>query len=228
MYIKRNYSTQTNAQLSINLGIKLTTLRTKMYSMGIKRMEMEYFTPEMVDFLKENYAIMGDAEICEIFEQRWPKNKRWLKKHIAKKRGYLNLFRTKDELKQIHERNVLTGRFKSCPIKAWLTRGVTPVGELHEWHLSDGNKVLVIKTEKGFVHYKRYLWETMVGPIPKGYVVRTKDNNHLNIHIDNLECITRQEHAKRNAIWNMPNDWIENHLLIRKINNKIKKYSHAS
>lgn len=40
----------------------------------------------------------------------------------------------------------------------------------------------------------RRIYEHHFGPIPKGYHIHHIDGNHSNNHIDNLQCITAQEH----------------------------------
>lgn len=39
--------------------------------------------------------------------------------------------------------------------------------------------------------YPKYLWETNIGDIPKGYIISFKDENPYNVDIDNLYLITR-------------------------------------
>ena len=85
-FIKDNFATMTNQQLADALGQKKTIVRTTGYKLGLKRMTLEYWTPPMVQFLRDNYQQMGDVELAEIFENEWPKNKPWCKKHIEKKR----------------------------------------------------------------------------------------------------------------------------------------------
>lgn len=46
------------------------------------------------------------------------------------------------------------------------------------------------------------LWESVNGPLPKGYCLAFRDKNKTNIQIDNLELITRIELAKRNSVHN--------------------------
>src|SRR5690606_16774101 len=127
----------------------------KLYELGYKRMEMEYWTPEQVQFLLDNYKEMGDVEMAEIFEETCPKTKPWTKNHIDKKRNYLKLYRTKEELNKIHKRNTDNGRFKMCVVKRWETTGVTPVGEIRIWQNSGGGEFAVVKRKNGFVHYNR-------------------------------------------------------------------------
>jgi len=45
------------------------------------------------------------------------------------------------------------------------------------------------------VNYRK-LWESINGPIPKGYHIHHKDGNPYNNSIDNLECLSPEEHAK--------------------------------
>jgi hypothetical protein len=45
----------------------------------------------------------------------------------------------------------------------------------------------------------RAIWENAHGPIPKGYMVHHIDHNPLNNALENLECVSRAEHAKRHA-----------------------------
>jgi len=42
----------------------------------------------------------------------------------------------------------------------------------------------------------RRIYEQHFGPIPKGYHIHHKDGNHYNNHIDNLQCVTAQEHFR--------------------------------
>lgn len=51
-----------------------------------------------------------------------------------------------------------------------------------------------------FLH--QHLWEKHHGPIPPKHAVVFKDGNRENCVIENLECISQGELAKRNAMWN--------------------------
>ncbi len=50
--------------------------------------------------------------------------------------------------------------------------------------------------------YQRYVWEQHNGPIPSRHLVVFKDGNKQNCAIENLECISMAENARRNAMWN--------------------------
>lgn len=220
-FMRVHFHAMTNRQLSDMLGHKLTLVRMQCYAMGLKRMELEYWTDEQVQFLKDNYKLYGDSELAEMYEVKWHKGKGWSKKHIEKKRRYLALQRTAGEKYAIYERNKAMGRWALCPVKKWETIGVAPVFELRVWANQDGRNYLVIKLKDGWVHYAPWLYEQIYGPVPEGHVVRTKDNDPMNIKPGNLELIDRAENAKRNASLRLPAELKETIIIINKIKRKI-------
>jgi hypothetical protein len=222
-FIKDNFQSMTNQQIADALGLKKTRVRTKAYELGLKRMELEYWTPKQVKFLKENYKEIGDSELAEIFSAKWYKAKGWTKKHIEKKRRYLKLKRTKLQIKKIHKRNVLMGRFKDCPINAWKTRGVAKIGDKRVWYRQDDTPFVVIKEKYGFVHYNRWLWEKHFGPIPKGMNVKITSDDKINYTEKDLILITNAENAILNSKNRLPPELQETFRLIKKINKQYLK-----
>lgn len=108
-FLKDNFWELTNQQLATALNLRLTKTRNKCRELGLKRIDMEYWTTEQIDFLISNYKIKGDVEIAEIFQIKFPKNKRWTKNHINKKRRYLKINRTIEEIKTIASINSKPG-----------------------------------------------------------------------------------------------------------------------
>lgn len=198
-FLIKNYEKLTNHELAAGLGLKITSVRMKLYSMGFKRMELEYWTTRQVNFLKANYKEIGDVELTDIFNKKWPKQKGWTKKHIEKKRRQLNLKRTKTQIKNIHQRNVDAGRFLLYPVKRWDKCGRAKEGEIRFWRENSGRFIPRIKIGGRFIFWARYTWEQNHGPIPKGMNVVFKDNNPRNMEISNLELITDGELSRRNS-----------------------------
>lgn len=108
-FLKDNFLKMTNLQLAKTLNLRLTVTRNKCRELGLKRMELEYWTKAQINFLHRNYKIKGDVEIAAIFEKKWPKKKKWVKEHICKKRGYLKLARTREEIFTIASKNASPG-----------------------------------------------------------------------------------------------------------------------
>jgi hypothetical protein len=108
-FLKENFFSLTNQQLADALRLTLTVTRNKSSELGLKRIIMEYWTDDQVSYLVANYQTMGDVEIAEHFENVWPKKKRWIKQHICKKRKYLKLQRTENEVAKIRTKNSSLG-----------------------------------------------------------------------------------------------------------------------
>ncbi len=225
LFIKDNWETMTNPELAKALGLRLTKLRYFLHDMGLKRIEMEYWTPQQVTFLKKHYQEMGDSELAEIFEVKWHKNKGWSKKHIEKKRRYLKLKRTQIERSKIKKRNTLMGRFAMCATKRWETTGETPVDEKHLWYRKDNTPFVVIKTKKGFVHYNRWLWEKHFGPIPPGMNVRIMSKDRINYTEKDLILITNAENSALNSQNRLPPELRQTMHIINKLNRVITQKS---
>lgn len=101
--------TMTNVQMADYFGCSITLFRYKKAELGIKAIEMEYWTAEMVQELKCLYKTTGDVEIAIHFQSKFPKNKKWIKQHICKKRKYLKLVRTKKQIAAIMSKNSSEG-----------------------------------------------------------------------------------------------------------------------
>lgn len=228
-FIQDNFQKMTNDQIAAALGLRKTTVRTMAYSLGLKRMELEYWTNDQVEFLKQNYKSIGDVELAEIFENEWPKNKGWSKKHIEKKRRYLNLKRTQDQLKKVHERNKKSGRLAVANKKRWEVTGSNEIGTILIWRMNQ-SPIVHIKTESGYVHYNRWLWRKEYGTIPEGYNVVRKAGCPEIPTIEFLELLTKEEHARniRNKFLNLPADVKEIITLKNKLIKTIKKNENAT
>lgn len=108
-FLKKNYRLMSNKKLAAALGLKLTVVRMKLYQLGLQRMQLHTWTAEEIKYLKRNYRKMGDVEIADNMQVLFPKEKKWTKQHISKKRGYLGLNRTAGEYAAIRTKNSSPG-----------------------------------------------------------------------------------------------------------------------
>lgn len=196
-FVLENFYTMTNQQLADSLGLKLTIVRSYCYSLGLKKMELEYWTTEQVKYLRKHYKKIGDVEIAEYFNANFPKNKGWNKKHIEKKRRYLKLKRTQEEINLVRARNAAQGRHNTSE-KMWATRGVNPIGTVLTWS-NYGREFKVIKTHDGYVDYKRWLYELKYGKIPNKMNLTWKAGLHGIYEADSCELKTDAEMAAINS-----------------------------
>lgn len=73
---------------------------------------------------------------------------------------------------------------------------------------------------------QRVVYEQNIGKIPQGFIVIFKDGNTMNVVPNNLEAISRAEHARRNQnkFLNLHPELKQSKKLINKITKKIKSY----
>jgi hypothetical protein len=116
-FIKDNFHSMTNEAIATALGLKKTVVRLKAYELGLQRMKLEEWPKEAIQFLKENYHLKGNLEICKIFSLKFPKDKGWTNRHINKKMLQLGLSRSKLDLYTIKERNRDNGSFGNRNLK---------------------------------------------------------------------------------------------------------------
>lgn len=193
-YITTHWPTSTNKQLADALGLKLTTTRAKIHELGLKRMELSYWTEPMVAYLRQHYRTCGDVELAHYYEAHYPKNKPWLRQHIEKKRRYLGLSRTEAEISAIHARNVARGRFRICNEKRWAATGISAEGTVRWWKIHKGrHAVAMIKHGGRWLPWARVMWERHVGPIPAGSNVVFKNPACTDLQLENLELLTNQQ-----------------------------------
>lgn len=173
----------------------MTVVRNKLYELGLFKLELEYWTPEQVAFLKANYKRIGDLELSEIFSKKWFKKKGWNKKHIEKKRRYLKLKRSERQKFNILLRNVAQGRFEGMNWANSLDRRRHRVGTVIVRTIA-GYKVKLVRVKGGFRKLSHINFEESFGPIPSGRVIVMKDGNPLNCEPDNLFAADRKQQAE--------------------------------
>lgn len=221
-FLHDNWQHMTNQQLADSLGLRLTNTRTKLYELGLYRMELEYWTKDQVKFLRKHYKQIGDVELAELFNKKWKKRKGWTNRHIEKKRRYLKLKRTEKQKRAIKERNRQQGRFSINHWKRWVGR-VAAEGDVRQWNV--GGRVLqVVKVRGRWRHMNRFVYENIFGQIPAGMAVVYKDGNPLNCQPDNLMLDTKAGVMTRNSIARFPREVRLAIHAVHQLKRKIKTY----
>ncbi len=67
------------------------------------------------------------------------------------------------------------------------------------------------------------LWEDAHGPLPKGFCLRFKDGDHLNIGLDNLELVSRADNMRRNTIHHLPKPIVNAIQLLGQLKRRIRE-----
>lgn len=103
-FLKENVDKMSNRELSKALGIGKSLTCMKIYELGLKRCEVERWSPQQVKMLLENYKQFGNTELLEMFTEKFPE-KKWTYKMIESKLRKMNLSRTEKEQLIIAQRN---------------------------------------------------------------------------------------------------------------------------
>lgn len=207
----------TNREVGEKFGAPLSTISGRRSFLGLRKMELQLWTPVQVKWLKSLYQIMGDYEIALIFSEAYPKAKGWTLKHIEKKRLLLGLKRTPEQLKTIRRRNYLNGSWM-MNINRMHEQRKHPDGTVKKW-----GKYTYIKSGEKFERIMRHTWEKENGPIPEGFCVVRKDRNKPENDLENLELIDRGILAQRNKLSMYPYELKNTIITLSQLNKTINE-----
>lgn len=104
-------------------------------------------------------------------------------------------------------------------------KGQAPHNTTYDGHerISVDGYVEIRVAQGKYVLKHRLVWEQANGPIPEGMALVFKDNNKLNMNLDNLKLVTRAELMARNTIQRYP---VELQNTIKTLS-KLKKHLYA-
>lgn len=172
-------------------------------------------------FLTDNYADMTIHELMANMPGRTAENIYRVANRLGLKKSDEHNARLKDFFTEKLKKDGKRFRFEKGhtpankgqkgivypgPEKTWFKKGSLPKNTKFDGAISvrnpkDPNKrpEKYIRIAKGkWVQYRRWLWEQHHGPIPKGYVIRSKNGDPINFTIEDLEMISQADHALRN------------------------------
>lgn len=92
-----------------------------------------------------------------------------------------------------------------------------------ETRLNKEGYLLVKIAHKKWVRKHYLIWEEVNGKVPKGHVLRLKDNNRDNYDISNIELISRAENMRLNTMHRFPEELKQTIRLLKKLKKKINE-----
>jgi hypothetical protein len=208
-YLKANYDKMITEKLAENLNVSYTVCRDKMRVLKLKKCNHTFWTEEQSVYLIQHFQTIGDVELAEIFNEKFPKSYPWTQRQMNKRRVYLKLNRTRVEIRGIMVRNIEAGRFAECANKRWITTAdAYPEGQIVVRH-QNGFKFKVIKIDGKFVNHARYVWSLAFGEIPKGGIISHISDDYLDNSIENLQMISRKDGMSANsAAYNLTDNYV--------------------
>jgi hypothetical protein len=106
--------------------------------------------------------------------------------------------------------------------KGQMPHNYRPVGS--ERITKDGYMERKIADPKKWKAVHIIVWEEVNGPVPPRHKVLFKDNNKLNVSIDNLLCVSNEEVMKRNSIHRYPTEIVKAIKTISKLKKTIRNH----
>ncbi len=165
------------------------------------------YSPEQLEWLRENYKILRRTELTAAFNREFNMNQKLtqicgcLKNHRITS-GRTGHFKKGGKAWNLGQKGYM-GANKTSFKKGGTPPNTNPIGA----ERVDKDGYIWIKVAERNPHTggpTRYRmkhaveWEKKFGPKPKDMVLLFKDGNKQNCHPDNIECITRHEHLYLN------------------------------
>ncbi len=158
---------------------------------------MHKYTDEEKKFLSEFVPGHSHKEICEAFNDRFKTDLTIMQIKGSISRYKLNTGRT-GHFEKYHvpcNKGVKGICHPGC-IKTQFKKGNVPTNHRpvgSERVSKDGYIEIKVAEPNKWDLKHRVVWEEKNGPIPKGYAILFKDQNKLNISLDNLSLVSRKE-----------------------------------
>ena len=120
------------------------------------------------------------------------------------------------------------GRMRETQFK----KGGQPLNTMPLWSFRWCDGYLMLKTGKpgpmptsGWEYVHKLIWEQANGPLPDWRSARLwwKDGDHGNCSLDNLECLSGEEHMKRTTIHNYPPELKHTIILAGQLKRRIRE-----
>lgn len=223
-FIMDHVSKLTFKEIATQLNRSVCVVKTKAYSLGIRRNTHHKFTPREDQFIIDNYPNISAEEIAQsigvtissIYNRAY-NLKVQKSKEFQKRYGHLVCQRQASIAARFKKGNVPVNAGKKmadymCPSaieKTKATRfkkGDKPHNTKYNGYerISVYGYTEVRVSERKFVQKHRLIWEQHHGQIPAGTNIQFRDGNRQNCAIENLYAITRADQIRENSIANYP------------------------
>lgn len=178
-YLIKNYANVSNKKLSEYLNISEGKIGSKAGGLNLKKSK-EYMFKQKRDIALRNESFLNN---------RFKKGTE--PPHKGKK--------MKDVLspEALDRFNNRKGKFKV----GHTPHNSKPIGSIFQRSINKETFIKIANTgieDKDWVRYSRWLYESEIGPIPKGFVVRFKDDDNTNFELDNLYLFPKSSMPEEN------------------------------
>lgn len=192
--------------------------------------------PHEIELLKQHYAHSNIHELMQMLNKSDRKIYNQARNLGLKKSAEYEEKRRIQDIENIRKNTTKRFQKGQTPwnkgIKAYMGANVTSFkkGNLPhntrnegETRLNKEGYLLVKIAHKKWVRKHYLIWEEVNGKVPKGHVLRLKDNNRDNYDISNIELISRAENMRLNTMHRFPEELKQTIRLLKKLKKKINE-----
>ena len=177
-------------------------------------MNRKYFTPSEDSYIRENYnSLPATRMAAHLRRAKTSVRQRMillnLKPDPEKTEEWKRLYTFKKGSVSWNKGKKLTS-ITDAMRGTWFKKGDVPANTLPEHAIAlrmdkDGRVYMWLRLgARNLKHVHVCLWEHYHGKVPSGHCVVFRNKDTLDVSIENLELITREENMKRNTIHNYP------------------------
>lgn len=241
-FLRDNYEKLSHAEMAARLRSRSTNaVKTKCAVLGFVNIKPRW-TTEDIEYLKEFYPNTNSKDLAEklgrsilsVYQTArilgLYKSKEWIARNARE-----NMMRPDHPGKTTQFKKGQTSwnkgkkglRFAGSE-KGYFQKGHTPHNSVPVGTESviQGYVKVKIAEPNVWERKQRLIWKQNFGEIPENHRIIFKDGNPLNFALENLECLSVEDIARRNSIHNLPDDLKKTiqtlGQLKRKINRRIK------
>jgi hypothetical protein len=227
-YIRENWQQMSDRQIAEHLGRGVNGIKSKRYNMGLTQTnhwsaeEVGILKRHYADTSNSDLQeLLPDRDEQAIYHKAYTLR-------IHKDPEWLNAKRRRQGKRLGHSPEARATRFgkghtpfnKGMKRSEFMSReaievckqtqfaeGHTPANEKYDGAISIRHNhpdrgeppyMFIRLAKNNWVPYHRHLWKKHRGEIPEGRLISFKNGNSMDCRLDNLECITKAEHARRN------------------------------
>jgi hypothetical protein len=217
-FLRNNVQKMSNQELGQALGIDYTKIvaalkrykikRTKEATYQIRIRTKAIWSPEQLNFVRQNYSRMTTSQMAEALGKTKSAVKNRinilglsLPENLREARKKAHSFKKGNTAWNKGMKGLQIGGQATQFKKGHIPHNARTDGEIVlRFHKRENRllKMLKVAGKRCLVWLHRYVWEQANGPIPKGYLIVFKDGNTLNCELANLELMSMADNASRN------------------------------
>lgn len=205
-FLRANYRTLSDAKIAKALGCSPWQAFSRRHELGLEKDAPREWSQAEDDFLLQNFCALDCAELGKELGRT--------KSSVSNRLRILGLKRPPEIAAAMHRKTCFEkgmtpwnkGKkgLRLSPQTEFKT-GQKPHNTLYDGairtrrHKRTSKRYMWIRlAEAHWIMLHVFIWEKSHGPVPKGRIIVFRNKNTMDVRLENLECITRRELARRN------------------------------